>query len=73
MQLLMEMKWTIKITLDKIENESENTDLQNSKIQCKIIDDGLEFQVNILIKYGIGFIRLILPVPAIIQDLGFLL
>ena len=32
---------TIKITLDKIENESENTDLQNSKIKCKIIDDGI--------------------------------
>ncbi|BBM45242.1 HAMP domain-containing sensor histidine kinase [Leptotrichia trevisanii] len=33
---------TIKITLNKIENESGNTDLQNSnKIKCEIIDDGI--------------------------------
>ena len=32
---------TIKITLNKIENESENTDVQKSKIKCQIIDDGI--------------------------------
>ena len=32
---------TIKITLNKIENESENTDVQKSKIRCQIIDDGI--------------------------------
>ena len=31
----------IKITLNKIENESENTDVQKSKIKCQIIDDGI--------------------------------
>ena len=32
----------IKITLDKIENKSENTDLKNlNKIKCEIIDDGI--------------------------------
>ena len=32
---------TIKIILNKIENESENTDVQKSKIKCQIIDDGI--------------------------------
>lgn len=33
---------TIKIILNKMENESENADLKNSnKIKCEIIDDGI--------------------------------